>query len=177
MSAKSVSLATTLALAALAACADPVHDNDVSALGPEQGSTGPNHRRGQPCVICHGGSGPASSQFAIGGTVYAVRGQDAPAVGVDVQLTDAANTVKHVTSNEAGNFFIRGSDWSPVAPIHVQLTCTNPKDNTQQIQNTMGSHIGRDGSCADCHFEPRGPDSAGHVYLVVDPADFFGVCQ
>jgi hypothetical protein len=29
--------------------------------------------------------------------------------------------------------------------------------------------IGRDGSCADCHFYPPGPLSAGPLYLLAAP--------
>ena len=57
------------------ATSNPVHDNEVAALGPEDPSVppGPDHRPGQPCLVCHGGSGPASAQFAVGGTVYAAQ--------------------------------------------------------------------------------------------------------
>jgi len=34
----------------------------------------------------------------------------------------------------------------------------------------MKTRVGRDGSCATCHSDPAGPASAGHVYLVADPA-------
>jgi hypothetical protein len=152
-------------------CDDPTHDNQVAALGPETGGPGALHRRGQPCLICHGGSGPATSAFAIGGTLYAVKGQDAPFQGADVQLTDAKGAVKHATTNEAGNFFISQDDYAPVYPLTVQLTYGS--SDPSQFP-TMGTHIGRDGSCAGCHFEPRGPDSPGKVYLVVDPADLPG---
>ncbi len=147
-----------------AACADPVHDNEVSALGPEQGSTGPEHRRGQPCLTCHGGSGPASAQFAMAGTVYAVKAQDAPLSGVDVTMTDATNSVKHATTNAAGNFYVAHDAWSPSYPVHVKLSLGG-------FDTVMGTHIGRDGSCGSCHFEPRGATTPGHVYFVADVAD------
>ena len=164
MSARAIMLGLVLVGATIAACADPVHDNEVAALGPEQGGTGPEHRRGQPCLVCHGGSGPASAQFAMAGTVYAVKGQDAPLANVDVTLTDATNSVKHATTNRAGNFYVSHDNWSPIYPVHVKLSLSG-------FDTPMTTHIGRDGSCGSCHFEPRGADSPGHVYFVSDPAD------
>jgi hypothetical protein len=164
MSARTPLAALLVVLSSFVSCADPQHDNEVSALGPEQGSTGPEHRRGQPCLTCHGGSGPGNAQFAMAGTVYAVKGQDAPLSGVDVTLTDANNSVKHATTNRAGNFFVPHDDWSPIYPVHVKLSLSG-------FDTPMGTHIGRDGSCGGCHFEPRGSTTPGHVYFVSDPAD------
>jgi hypothetical protein len=144
-------------LVLLAACEDPVHDGWVDALGPEQGSTGPTHRPGQPCLACHGGSGPGKQQFAFGGTVYKEDKEDG-FPGVDVQLTDASGAVRHVTTNEVGNFYLSHDDWEPIYPVHVSISI-------QDVKADMGTHIGRDGSCASCHFEPKGPSSAGHVQL------------
>jgi hypothetical protein len=146
-----------LLLALVLACEDPVHSGQVDALGPESGSTGPTHRPGQPCLACHGGSGPASNPFAFGGTIYK-EDKSEGFEGVDVQLTDAKNVVKHVLTNSAGNFYIRHEAWEPSYPVHVQISF---KDVAAQ----MGSHVGREGSCAACHFEPKGPSSAGHVVL------------
>jgi hypothetical protein len=140
-----------------AACEDPVHNGEVDALGPENGSPGPTHRPGQPCLTCHGGSGPASAQFAFGGTVYKEDKNDGYE-GVDVQLTDAKNAVKHVTTNSAGNFYLPHEDWEPVYPVHVSIS-------RKDIKADMGTHVGRNGSCAGCHYEPKGPSSAGHVVL------------
>jgi hypothetical protein len=141
------------------ACGDPVHDNQVDALGAEQGDVGPLHRPGQPCLACHGGSGPAKAEFAFGGTVYKEETSDGYE-GVDVQLTDATQTVKHITTNRAGNLYIGQESWQPIAPIHVQISF-------QDVTAQMATHIGRDGSCASCHYEPRGPASAGRVVLSV----------
>ncbi len=65
-----VAVAVLATLAVGGACGgDPVHDEEVAALGPEPGggAPGPEHRPGQPCLVCHGGSGPASEgeQFAV----------------------------------------------------------------------------------------------------------------
>jgi hypothetical protein len=163
----SLSLLFVMGVAGALACDDPVHDSEVSALGDEQGSPGPKHRPGQPCLTCHGGSGPAKEHFAVGGTIYAVKDQPQGLAGVDVQLTDSRGDVKHAISNDAGNFYLTADEWSPIAPIHVQISYLT-------VSAQMGTHIGRDGSCADCHFDPRGAGSPGRIYLVTDPGDLPG---
>jgi hypothetical protein len=161
------SAGVAVALGGLVGCADPAHDAAVDALGPEKGSPGPQHRPGQPCVTCHGGSGPASAQFALGGTVYEAQSTTTGQAGVEVDLTDAKGASWHTTTNAAGNFYVRFSDWQPAYPVHnVQLNYPGLPAPT-----TMTSHIGRDGSCADCHHDPAGNASPGHVYLVVSPSD------
>jgi len=164
-------LAVAIVVAAiLAACGDPVHSNEVDALGPEKNgvSPGPNHRPGQPCVICHGSSGPASPQFAIGGTIYLVKGQPDPAPGVTVKITDSRGQTRTATTNKVGNFYILASDWDPLPPHTVELGYTGG------YTANMGTKIGRDGSCAGCHFGKPGPDTPGPVYLATDPADLPG---
>jgi len=171
-------------LALVSACGDPVHTDAVSALGPEAPgvSPGPNHRPGQPCLTCHGGSGPAGRQFSVGGTVYMTQRNpypdggappaSPPAVGATVMLTDSVNSTHTATTNSAGNFFIYQSDWAPVAPIGGVTTDGGVPDMNHAIQITQGtnlavmySHIGRDGSCADCHYYPPGPLTAGPLWL------------
>jgi hypothetical protein len=145
------------------ACDDPVHSGQVDALGGENGGTGPTHRPGQPCLACHGGSGPASGQFAFGGTVYK-EDKDEGFPNVDVKLTDAKGVVKDVITNSAGNFYIRHEAWEPTYPVHVQISLKDPAGGPDVVAQ-MGTHVGRDGSCAACHYEPKGPSSAGHVVL------------
>ncbi len=164
-------LSTTIALAILFAlpgssvsCADPTHDDAVSALGDSNERNGPTHRPGQPCLVCHGGSGPASAEFSIAGTVYQVKGGTDPVSGATVALVDATGVEYDATTNEAGNFYIAKTNWQPTAPIKVSVTLGN---NTA----TMISHIGRDGSCGSCHTDPPGPRSPGRVYLVADVTD------
>ena len=63
-----------IAAGAVFACGDPTHDRAVEVLGGEAPGVpeGPLHRPGQPCVTCHGDSGPASGEFSLAGTVYAL---------------------------------------------------------------------------------------------------------
>lgn len=175
-------LLTLPALAALAAftmlgtaCGDPVHDDLVSALGPEDSKVpiGPLHRSGQPCMACHGGRGPAKSSFSMAGTVYNIPdpATKAPLAGVIVNLKDSvafldANSKGfNATTNTAGNFFLHSDEYVPAYPVHVVLTHPSAPPNSGK---TMYSHVGRDGSCAGCHHDPVGTESPGHIYFADD---------
>jgi hypothetical protein len=169
-----------LAVAMVASCSDPLHSDRVDALGPEASgvSPGPTHRPGQPCLTCHGGEGPGATEFAVAGTVYQTPDVGSPpAVNANVSLIDApplggsldgTHTVTTVT-NSAGNFYLAKSQYSPVFPLRVEVTIDGLAEPTR-----MTTHIGRDGGCGSCHFDPKGPKSPGHVYLVADPADLPG---
>jgi|HubBroStandDraft_1064217.scaffolds.fasta_scaffold27211_2 hypothetical protein len=147
-------------------CVDETHEEEVDALGPEDPGVprGPLHRPGQPCLTCHGGSGPAHHQFSIGGTVYTVQGQGSPpALGATVLVEDITGAVDTVQSNEVGNFYITVQEWQPTYPTLPQVTLGS-------VNQQMTTHVGRDGSCADCHQDPAGPTSAGHIYMMTGPA-------
>jgi hypothetical protein len=149
-----------------AACVDPVHDDEVEALGPEKRGVrpGPNHRPGQPCVTCHGERGPAEPQFAIAGTIYLARGVLEPAAGVNVHLEDVTGATRDPRSNEVGNFFVGKTDWSPVYPITVTLV--DPRADEDGGTKTMVTKVRAEGSCADCHRGAEGaPDLMPAVYL------------
>jgi hypothetical protein len=150
-----VLLALVIALSAGgASCTDPVRDRQIEALGGEDPNVppGPDHRPGQPCVLCHSDGGPAEKiPFAVAGTIY-----DTPAVGskgadgVFVQLVDAngGNPRFAGQSTASGNFFILQKDWPDMAfPLRVALY-KNPDQAPTQIMNSL---IGRDGSCNYCH--------------------------
>jgi hypothetical protein len=145
------------AVVAAACDEDPVHTAAVNALGPEVAGIpkGQYHRAGQPCVTCHGPEGPASTQFAVGGTVFygPAAGANAPiGVGsVTVYLEDDSQSQFQVQTNCVGNFWIKPSDWTPQFPLTVTVD-GQPEGAT--LEDSMQSHIGRDGSCADCHQYP-----------------------
>jgi len=149
----------------LAACVDESHELQVQALGDEAPGVkrGPLHRPGQPCLVCHGASGPSSHEFVMAGTVYAVQGQSAPARGAQVLIEDQRGSSYVATTNEVGNFYITTDQWAPTLPAQVQVS---QGDNSQQ----MLTHIGRDGSCSDCHTQTPGPTSPGRVYLALAPS-------
>ena len=150
------------ALACVSSCfVDPVHNDEVAALGDENPnvSPGPDHRPGQPCLICHGGSGPGKAQFSVAGTVYDTQGQKQPSVGTAVAMVDNNGSKFSATTNKVGNFYVDVAAWAPVNPIHGVAVSGNGN------MSIMLTHIGRDGSCAGCHYTPVGPASPGPVYL------------
>jgi hypothetical protein len=163
-----------LPLAALAAAlgsgcsGDPVRDAAISALGPEDSNgPGPDHRPGQPCLLCHSSGGPAASKaFAVAGTVYKTPkagddGQDS----ITVQFVDAngGGPVVSPTTGPTGNFYVPIADWGNMAfPLKVGLYDDAKSPPTQ----TMTSLIGREGSCNFCHRpNPSGDLSQAQVDL------------
>jgi hypothetical protein len=148
-----------LALGALSgtACSDPVQDDALTALGPEDPKVkrGPDHRPGQPCLVCHGeaGEGP---EMVVAGTVYAGPTDPTPMAGIDVEVTDARGSVFRTTTRRSGNFYLEKKKARPVVPIRVRLV-------RGAEETVMVSRIGRTGSCADCH---RGTGSRASMPIV-----------
>jgi len=156
-----------LVLAAVA-CGDPMLDDRINRLGGEQPGVrrGPNHRPGQPCLVCHSSAGDGEGpEMSVAGTIYQKPDRDIPAQGARVDITDASGEIWTVWSNCAGNFYVTAERWQPLFPLHVQVT--HPWV-TEVLP--MESKIGREGACASCHALQAGPSSAGRVYLVDDPA-------
>ena len=171
-----VILGGTAVAAALAwSCGDPVHDTRADSLGDERTGVrpGPTHRPGQPCLTCHGGDGPASAELSVAGTIFQTAAPGSPPLaGATVTVFDATQLAdggapRSVTTNGAGNFFFRKTEWSPTYPLH-DISVTSPGLASPTMMHTV---VGRDGSCATCHFDPKGPNTHGHVYLVLEPAD------
>jgi hypothetical protein len=158
-----------LAASAVIACGDPTHDKAVEALGPEAPGVpaGPLHRPGQPCVTCHGESGPASGEFSIAGTVYGLLRESEPVPNVAVRVRDITGAERSVPTNPAGNFFIRSEDWRPTYPLQTSIRL-----NT--LSKQMSTYIARAASCADCHVHPPGPHSPGHIYIATSPSELPG---
>lgn len=129
-----------------ASCYDPVHDDDVAALGPEAPgvSPGPTHRPGQHCTTCHGGDGPGDPQWSVAGTVYDTLGSTTPATGAVVTVTDAKGSKRDLTANQVGNFYVSIDDWAPIFPLHISIAY-------QGVNKQMITAIGRDGGCGACH--------------------------
>ena len=149
---------------ATAACinTDPVHQAAVDALGPEFAGVpqGEFHRAGQPCVVCHGPEGPASKQFVVGGTVFFGPSESTtspPPIGVNnvqVALEDDTQSRATVTTDGVGNFYSTTDDWAPGHPQFPLIVRIVGNANGQQYDVPMQSHIGRDGSCGNCHQLP-----------------------
>jgi hypothetical protein len=155
-----------IVIALLLACSDPVPNGAINALPAENPiiPVGEYHRAGQPCVLCHSPSGPASADdFSVAGTIFA---QPQTAIGVDqatVAFTDTQGTSFKTTTNCVGNFFVKKSDWDPAFPIFVRVYKNG-------LSRTMQGQIGRERSCANCHNDPQPGStevfsSVGHIYL------------
>ena len=145
---------------ALVACGDPVHSNAIDKLGGEKPGVhpGPLHRPGQPCTVCHDGSGPGNMIFSLAGTVFEVPNAPTPLVDAIVRFVDFRGKTYVTGTNCAGNFFVTPEDYSPTFPVWVKVEFAGG------VQH-MGSPFFREASCAACHFEPAGPDSPGRIYF------------
>jgi hypothetical protein len=157
---------------ALNACADPLRDEKIDSLGPEQEGfgRGPTHRPGQPCVLCHSDGGPGSPEMSFGGTLF-----HAPQTGLPfliggwlVEIADDAGSVVTVPSNRCGNFYLTPDDLDPVFPVRVRVL--DPRSGAPAT--TMQGRIAREGACGACHTEPKGPLAAGMVNVPGPDADF-----
>lgn len=162
-------LALIGATCAALACTDPTHEDAVTALGGETPgvAAGSLHRPGQPCVTCHGDSGPASSEFSLAGTVYALLRRSDPAPGALVSVEDITGKVVSTGTNPAGNFYVPSSLWRPKYPLKVQVTFGN-------VTKQMLTHISRAASCADCHRDPPSQNSPGQIYIATNPSGLPG---
>lgn len=166
-------VALLLLLAAPTACMDPGHDDDVKALGAETPGVpeGPLHRPGQPCLVCHGGDGPADTEFSLAGTVYLLQEQEVPAENAVVTVEDVSGVAGSVPTNAAGSFWVNADTWRPTYPLKVRVKYTT-------VTAVMNGTVGRAGSCADCHQnvvaaasagsteqKTATQTSAGHIYI------------
>jgi hypothetical protein len=176
-----------LALAGLPACSNPVVDQKIADLGPEVDGVLPSefHRAGQPCLLCHGPYGGASPQMVVAGTIFATpehKGKAPSGVeGVIVTITDSfGDSPKKIKkTNCIGNFFITLDDWPTAAgpgfPLAAKIEYPSVGGGKGTTPAYMSTRIGRDGSCAGCHFGPRAEDSPGSVFCVDATTDPFPV--
>lgn len=149
--------AATLALA-LGACGDPLRSRAQDALPGEVAGVpkGPNHRAGQPCLVCHDGS--TAAEFSIAGTLFVTSTARSPLVGGVVILRDRDGVERTTTANCVGNFYIPAGDYTPKYPLQVRVSYGDKNV-------PMKSSIHREGACGACHSDPVGPTSPGHVYF------------
>jgi len=152
-----------LTMAVVTGC-NPTHADQIDALGGEASGvrTGPTHRPGQPCLVCHDGALGDPQQFSVAGTVFQSAGSTTPVNHASVQLVDVTGSTHTATTNEAGNFYITPSQWTPHYPMTAMVT------GPSGTPVAMNSLISRDGACAGCHFDPVGPGSPGRVVLTLE---------
>jgi len=140
---------------------DPVHSNQVDALGPENAEAYPPesafHRPGEPCGLCHSDKGPADSKFILAGTIF--WGPDNYRNRVDnayVRILDGKGRRRCFVTNCNGNFFVREGELAQLTyPFltSVERTVNPGRDESTLVIRRMSSHVGREGSCAVCHIQ------------------------
>jgi hypothetical protein len=158
-------VAACLLGAGTAGCASPVQDDAIESWGGEVPGVpeGEFHRPGQPCVLCHGDYHGAGPIMSVAGTVFATPRTARPVGGVKVTITDSDGNVASKTTNCIGNFFFTEEEFTPVFPLRAEIECPVPGTGATK-RLVMGTRIGRDGSCANCHNGPPEVDSPGWIY-------------
>lgn len=157
----------------LGAChPDPVHEDNVKAAGPEQPGvpTGPLHRPGQRCLVCHGGEGPASMVMSFAGTVYQNNNKGLPLANAIVRIVDSKGHAVSTGTNCAGNFFIQKKQFDPVWPAFVKIEYG--QTSAGPMTATMLTPMFRLGSCNECHHDPAGPSNTLRLYAPSDPVNY-----
>lgn len=150
-------LAFVLAAVVPAACSDPSRDRALAELPPEDPEgPSPNHRRGQPCLLCHDDRGGAKPEMVVAGTVYATPEPDADgAEDIEVQFVDASGggpLNNPFTIGPSGNFFVTKDNWPDLTyPFKVRLL------KNGEPAAVMTSTVNREGSCNFCH-RPNPPE-------------------
>jgi len=156
-------LATCLAFMTAQIACDPVHQNEIDALGGEMPGVphGPLHRPGQLCLVCHDGALGDPGEFSVAGTVFLRPSDREPADGARVTLQGSDGSSFAIVANAAGNFYVEPGRWTPTFPMQTSIIW-------QGTTVPMHTNVGRDGSCASCHLDPASSDSSGHIYVVLD---------
>jgi hypothetical protein len=167
-------LFVAVAIGAASACFnDPTHDQAVSDQGddPTGHRNGPLHRAGQPCLVCHDGRGTAHAEFTVAGTVYRSHDVVTGVQNAEVTITDTNGASITALTNEVGNFYLTHDQFEPTYPVRISVAYTGPVTGARVI-TPMVTTIGRNGSCASCHFDPENTNTPGHVYVISDDTLF-----
>ena len=168
------------ALGAADCLSNPAVDEVIASLGAEKSGVrkGPLHRGGQPCLVCHGGTGPGSPDFSVAGTIYATPTDATPVNAASILITDATGKQKEVFSNCAGNFVTDAKSFVPIYPLRVEVVCELPlpagapaSTPKQTRRSVMQTRISRDGSCSSCHFGDPSESSPGRLSCGVAQPD------
>jgi hypothetical protein len=163
---------------AAAGCGDAFRDPQIEALGGEFPGTTPSqfHRPGQPCVLCHDSYEGAEPELSIGGTLFYFppdgAGFPVTTPGFVVSIVDSKGKSFNAEVNCFGNFFIEKSVFEPAYPILTEVLQRDEETGELRTNQQMNSRIGRDGSCAACHVDPKSWLSPGPVFVAGAPEDF-----
>ena len=155
-------------------------------IGGKRGD--PRMYPGRDCVGCHlDNDGP---EMMLGGTVYAFvqsayddegvakykqqqTGKDCFGLeGAELTITGGDGQEFHVTTNEAGNFFVEGKATDLVKPFTAKVSYTDPATD-KLVERQMYEPTTYYGGCAQCHTPgvKRTPDDSGlPLDEVVHPA-------
>ncbi len=100
-----------------------------------------------------------------------------PVEGALVTITDSLGKVVTKETNCVGNFYIETSEEPLAFPLHAEIECKpggwpqgspggcDVNDFTDGCdRQVMTTRIGRDGSCAGCHYGDRNQGSPGWIY-------------
>lgn len=158
---------------ALAGCGNPALDVKIATYDDDELVPSQYHRKGQPCVDCHGAYKGAYPEIVIGGTVFDGENSDTPVKGVKIFITDARSNInaakdpvtRDIVTNCNGNFYLThddvfeglGYDTVPF-PLFVSVKCPDGSEVP------MNSRISREGSCNACHTKGHSPGSPGRIY-------------
>ena len=142
----------------------------------EDDDGGPEHRPGQPCLVCHGRRGNiGDAEFAVAGTVYLRATDPLGVAGAEVHIVDDAGWAFTATTNRTGNFMVAvsGDVSAAVATGDGRLLVPRPPVFPLTIgvrlgteEQTMRSRAHREGSCAACHRAEIGTDTVDRIYLM-----------
>jgi cytochrome c553 len=154
-------LAAVILLVTFAACFDQVQAEEEEKQGAETPGIepGPRHRAGQNCTACHGPLGGEGPEISVGGTVYKRKDSDEPAVNAKVFITDHAEDVRELRTNDVGNFYEEKEKWDPVFPLKIVVEYS---EEGVACREEMFSVIRRDGGCGKCHLKD-GKGDRGHM--------------
>lgn len=156
-----VAAATLSAVLCASGCIGTTPDDRARNALPAVGRPGPQHRPGQPCLLCHSDRGGVGPYFSVAGTVYGLDGVTGIA-GAQVILVDATGSEYTATTNAVGNFMVYEGDWRPAFPLSVDVS-----DGDNIVG--MRSPINVEGSCSACHTPQRSETSVGPVEVGAFP--------
>jgi hypothetical protein len=159
----SLAVVALFSLASLGANCDPVQDDLKASLGDEVAGVqeGPTHRPGQPCTVCHDGKLGDPNEFSVAGTIFQNETDRVAAEGAVVTLHSGDGSTFQLTANSAGNFYVEPSQFTAVYPMKTDVLYKG-------VTVKMTTNIGRDGACGQCHTDPAGPSSPGHIWIPAD---------